>query len=53
MHEKSIDGCRRGILCLTFDDARYDQWLPMLPEFGRYNAHCTFFFDKKKVPKKN
>lgn len=42
-----IDECRHGILCLTFDDARYDQWLPMLPEFRRFGARCTFFFDKE------
>ena len=47
MSEKLFDGCRRGILCLTFDDAKYAQWLPMLPEFRRYDAHCTFFFDKE------
>lgn len=42
-----IDECRHGILCLTFDDAGYDQWLPMLPEFRRFGARCTFFFDKE------
>ena len=47
MGENSSAGHRHGILCLTFDDARYTQWLPLLPEFSRFNAHCTFFFDKE------
>ena len=47
MNDSSASGCQHGILCLTFDDARYTQWLPLLPEFSRFNARCTFFFDKE------
>jgi len=35
-----------GKICLTFDDARYDEWLPLMPLFRKYHAHATFFFDK-------
>ncbi len=33
-----------GILCLTFDDRNFYDWLKMLPLFKQYNAHATFFF---------
>ena len=31
MRENTFPKCQHGILCLTFDDARYTQWLPLLP----------------------
>lgn len=36
---------RHGLICLTFDDGLYEQWLPQLPLFAEYRAHATFFFN--------
>ena len=36
---------RHGLICLTFDDGLYEQWLPQLPLFAEYRAHVTFFFN--------
>lgn len=33
-----------GLLCLTFDDAKWAEWLPALKIFARFRAHATFFF---------
>ena len=32
-----------GVLCLTFDDSRFDDWTAALPIFARHGAHATFF----------
>ena len=32
-----------GVLCLTFDDRNFDDWLNMLPLLKKYDAHVTFF----------
>lgn len=41
-----IDPARvdKGILVLTFDDSRYDSWLPQLELFESFNARGTFFY---------
>ena len=39
-----------GILLLTFDDARYETWLPQTERFERWNARATFFYDKEITP---
>jgi hypothetical protein len=39
-----------GILLLTFDDSRYETWLPQIERFERRNARATFFFDKEIIP---
>lgn len=36
---------RHGLICLTFDDGLYEQWLPQLPLFAEYRANVTFFFN--------
>ena len=36
----------KGAICLTFDDGCYQQWLPNLPLFRRYQAHATFFYTR-------
>ena len=33
----------KGVLCLTFDDTHYDNWVAALPIFERYGAHAAFF----------
>lgn len=33
-----------GVVCFTFDDARYRQWLPLMETFAAFHAHATFFF---------
>ncbi len=33
-----------GILCLTFDDRNFTDWLNAIPLFEKYDAHATFFF---------
>ncbi|MBR7138578.1 MAG: polysaccharide deacetylase family protein [Lentisphaeria bacterium] len=38
---------KNGILLLTFDDGRFETWLPHLELFDRFNAHATFFYDKE------
>ncbi len=38
---------RNGILLLTFDDGRFESWLPQLELFERYNGRATFFYDKE------
>ena len=35
---------RHGILVLTFDDARYETWLPQMDIFASFNARATFFY---------
>ena len=42
-----ISQIRHGIVCFTFDDARYKEWLPLIPMFEKYDARMTFFFDKE------
>ena len=32
-----------GILCLTFDDAYWENWEKALPVFAKYGAKATFF----------
>ena len=32
-------------VCLTFDDRNVDDWEAMLPVFGKYGAHVTFFIN--------
>ena len=39
----SVFAILAGILVLTFDDPRYDDWIRQLPLFERYGAHATFF----------
>lgn len=39
-----LDAIRRGVVCFTFDDARYRQWLPLMETFAAFHAHVTFFF---------
>lgn len=41
---------RHGILLLTFDDARFETWIPQLALFERYNGRATFFYDKEITP---
>ena len=38
---------KNGILLLTFDDARFETWLPNLGLFEKFNARATFFYDKE------
>lgn len=45
-----ISKIQHGIVCFTFDDARYKEWLPLIPMFEKYNARMTFFFDKEITP---
>lgn len=35
----------RGIVCFTFDDGRFTEWLPLLTLFEKYHAHMTFFYN--------
>ena len=34
-----------GMVCLTFDDGRYTEWLAQLSLFAEYDAHATFFYN--------
>jgi peptidoglycan/xylan/chitin deacetylase (PgdA/CDA1 family) len=34
---------KRGALCITVDDRRFDNWEESLPLFAKYGAHATFF----------
>lgn len=45
-----ISQIQHGIVCFTFDDARYADWLTLIPMFEKYNARMTFFFDKEITP---
>lgn len=38
---------KNGILLLTFDDGRFETWLPQLELFEKFNARATFFYDKE------
>jgi len=38
---------KHGIVCFTFDDGRYAEWLAQVELFKRYNAKATFFYNKK------
>lgn len=38
---------KHGAVCLTFDDARYQEWIPQMPLFERYHARATFFYNKE------
>ena len=35
----------RGIVCFTFDDGRFSEWLPQLKLFEKYHAHMSFFYN--------
>lgn len=35
---------KNGILLLTFDDGRFETWLPQLELFKAFNARATFFY---------
>lgn len=50
--KKKIDlsQVRNGILFLTFDDGRFETWLPQLKLFEKFNAKATFFYDKEITP---
>ena len=39
-----------GILLLTFDDGRFETWLPQMALFEKFNARATFFYDKEITP---
>ena len=40
----------KGAVCLTFDDAHFQQWIDALPLWERYNAHATFFVAGEITP---
>lgn len=35
---------QNGVVCFTFDDSMYHDWLVQQDLFKKYNAHATFFF---------
>ena len=35
---------KNGILVLTYDDARFESWLPQIGLFSSFNARATFFY---------
>lgn len=41
---------KRGIVCFTFDDGRYETWLPQMALFARYGARATFFYSGEITP---
>ncbi len=40
----NLSSVTHGILCLTYDDRSFDNWVKALPLFAAYSAHATFFF---------
>jgi len=40
-----VSKVKHGIVCFTFDDSRYSNWLAQQELFAKYHAHATFFFD--------
>lgn len=36
-------GMAAGVLLLSFDDRNFEDWVNVLPLFGKYGAHATFF----------
>lgn len=39
-----------GIVCFTFDDSHYHNWLKAMPLFEQYHAEATFFFSGNVDP---
>lgn len=39
-----LERVKNGILVLTFDDSRFETWLPQLDLFDSFNARATFFY---------
>ena len=44
MEKLDVNKIKRGIVCFTFDDGRYQEWLANMELFKRYNAKATFFY---------
>ena len=42
-----LEQVRNGILLLTFDDARFETWLPQMELFRSFNARATFFYHRE------
>ncbi len=38
---------KHGIVCFTFDDSRYREWLAQMELFKKYNAKATFFYNRE------
>ena len=44
MEKLDVNKIKRGIVCFTFDDGRYQEWLANMELFKRCNAKATFFY---------
>lgn len=45
-----ISQVKHGVLLLTFDDSRYESWLPQLELFDSFNGRATFFYSGSITP---
>ncbi|MDD3885541.1 MAG: polysaccharide deacetylase family protein [Victivallaceae bacterium] len=39
-----LDAVKHGVVCFTFDDGRYEEWLSQQELFAGFGAHATFFY---------